>query len=73
MEYGYRLVKCPWCDHAFMWNKTGWESSLLPKNRLKDTKEYVSDTKCPKCGERLLVLPGVLVGAFMDDARVEPV
>ena len=71
MGYEYRQVKCPWCDHTFMWNKS--QGSWLLNYRLKETKERVSDIKCPKCGEILLVLPGVLSGAFMDDERVEPV
>ncbi len=41
MSYEYREVKCPWCDHIFMWNKNGGEGLVINEYRLKSSGEYV--------------------------------
>ncbi len=72
MAYEYREVKCPWCNHIFMWNKNGHEGLILHEYRLKETKEFVEEATCPKCGEKMLVLEHILEGIDVDDERVEP-
>lgn len=70
MSYKYREVKCPWCDHVFMWNKNK-EGLIIHNYRLKETKEYVDEAKCPKCGEEMVVLPHVFEGVDVNDERLE--
>ncbi len=41
--------------------------------RLKETKEYVGDAKCPKCEKKMLVLPHVLEGIDVNDERIETI
>lgn len=73
MSYRYREVKCPWCDHVFMWNKNSGEGLLWHNYRLKTTHDPVEEAKCPCCGETMIVLEHVLVGIDLDDERVEKV
>ena len=73
MMYEYREVKCPWCDHVFMWNKNGDEEPIILMFRLKETKEYVGDAKCPKCEKKMLVLPHVFEGIEVNDERIETI
>ena len=68
--YKYREVICPWCDHRFMWNRTGNEFPLH-RIRLKETGESLDDTECPKCGSEVVVLDHVMEGLDVDDARIE--
>ena len=55
MIYEYREVKCPWCEHVFMWNKNAREGLVLHKFRLKSTGEPVEDANCPQCGMKMIV------------------
>ncbi|MCR4650381.1 MAG: hypothetical protein K5662_01365 [Lachnospiraceae bacterium] len=73
MMYEYREVKCPWCGHIFMWNKDGDEGPIVYMYRLKETKEYVGDVKCPKCEKKMLVLPHVFEGIDVNDERIETI
>ena len=73
MKYEYREVKCPWCDHVFMWNKNGREGLIIHMYRLKGTKEYVEEAKCPKCGEVMIVLPHIFEGLDINDERIETI
>ncbi len=70
MAYEYREVKCPWCGHIFMWNKNG-EDRFTHLYRLKETKEYLGNPKCPKCGLDMVVLNSVLEGVDPKDERFE--
>lgn len=71
MKYEYRQVKCPWCEHVFMWNNNEREGLIVHLYRLKETKKYVEEAKCPKCQEKMLVLPHILEGIDTDDERIE--
>ena len=71
MSYKYREVKCPWCDHVFMWNKNSGEGILIHWYRLKSTGEPVEEAKCPKCGIEMVVLEHVFAGIDKDDDRFE--
>ena len=71
--YVYREVKCPWCDHVFMWNKNGREGLIIHSYRLKETGEFAEEAKCPKCGEKMIVLDGVFEGVDADDDRIETI
>ena len=73
MSYKYREVKCPWCDHIFMWNENGREGLIIHMYRLKETKEYVEEAKCPKCEEVMIVLPHVIEGLDINDERIETI
>lgn len=73
MKYKYREVKCPWCDHVFMWDKNSGEEILLHWYRLKSTGESVEEAKCPQCGKKMIVLEHVLTGIDIDDDRIEPI
>lgn len=70
-KYKYREVKCPWCDHIFMWNENGREGLILGGYRLKETGEYVETAKCPVCEMEIAVLEHVLAGIDLDDERIE--
>ena len=73
MAYKYREVKCPWCDHVFMWNKNSGEGLIFHWYRLKETEEFVEEAKCPKCGEEMIVLENIFTGIDKDDDRIERV
>ncbi len=73
MRYEYREVKCPWCDHVFMWNKNGREGLVVHEYKLKETGEYVETAKCPKCAMEMIVLPHILEGIDIDDERIETI
>ena len=72
MKYEFRDVKCPWCEHVFMWNKSHGEWLVFHLYRLKESGKYVPKAKCPKCGMEMLVLEHVLEGIYPNDDRVEP-
>jgi len=71
MIYEYREVKCPWCDHVFMWNKNAREGLVLHKFRLKSTGEPVEDANCPQCGMKMIVLEHTFTGIDIDDDRIK--
>lgn len=71
MGYRFREVKCPLCDHIFMWSEAFREGLLLPPYRLKETKEFVEEAKCPKCGMKMAILEHILEGIDVDDDRLE--
>ena len=73
MAYEYREVKCPWCDHIFMWNKNGGEGLVIHGYRLKSSGEYVRKAKCPCCEMDMLVLNHELTGIDVDDERIEKI
>ena len=73
MSYKYREVKCPWCNHVFMWNKNGREGLIIHIYRIKETNEYVEEAKCPKCEEKMIVLPHVFTGIDARDERIETI
>lgn len=71
MVYEYREVKCPWCDHIFMWNKNGNEGLTIHEYRLKENGKLVEKTKCPKCDMDMIVLEHILEGIDTKDDRIE--
>ncbi len=73
MKYEYREVKCPWCGHVFMWNKDGKEGISVLLYRLRETKEFVKEAKCPKCEEKMVVLPHIFEGVDVNDKRIEAI
>ena len=70
MSYKYREVKCPWCDHVFMWDKNGGEGILVQRYRLKSTGEPVKEAKCPQCGMKMVVLEHVFTGIDKEDDEI---
>lgn len=73
MNYVFREVKCPWCDHVFMWNKNSGEGLVFHMYKLKETREYVETAKCPKCEMEMIVLDHVFEGIDVSDDRIETV
>ena len=73
MSYQFREVKCPWCDHVFMWNKDGREGLIFHHYKLKETGEFLEEAKCPKCASKMIVLEHILEGIDFDDERVEKI
>lgn len=71
MSYKYRKVKCPWCDHVFMWQKNAIEGLIIHEYRIKTTGEYIEKTKCPLCEMDMLVSDNSFVGLDMNDEQVE--
>ena len=69
----YREVKCPFCNHVFMWNEKGREEPVYYIYRLKETRESVEVAKCPKCSKEMIVLPHLWVGIGFDDDRIETI
>ena len=72
MPYEYREVKCPWCDHVFMWHKNGDEWGYY-QYRLKENGKHVGNTTCPQCSMEIIVLEHVFEGLSVDDDRIERV
>ena len=73
MAYEYREVKCPWCEHIFMWNKDGREGLIIHEYRLKETGKFVEKAKCPKCDMDMIVLEHILEGIDTKDDRIETI
>ncbi len=73
MTYKYREVKCPQCEHIFMWSNTTRESYVVYEYRIKETGAYVEKAKCPKCAADMLVLEHVLEGIDLKDDRIETI
>ena len=71
MVYKYREMKCPWCDHVFIWNENGKEGVFFHIYKLKETGESVETTKCPKCEMEIAVLEHVFEGIDVNDDRIE--
>ena len=71
MGYSFREVKCPFCDHIFMWNKDGREGLILHEYKFKETGKLVEKAICPKCSNDMLVLEHVLEGIDTMDDRIE--
>lgn len=65
----YRKVKCPYCDHEFMFHKEF--DGRWSRYRIKETKERLWNATCPKCGECLLVKEHELLAWELKDKRVE--
>ena len=70
MPYNYREVKCPWCDHVFIWNKDGGEGLKIHEYKLKSSDEFVEKAKCPGCEMEMIVLEHTLTGIDLDDSRI---
>lgn len=73
MTYKYREVKCPWCDHTFMWSADSREGLIIHEYRLKESGQFVEKTKRPKCSEDMLVLEHILEGIDTNDNRIEKI
>lgn len=73
MTYKYREIKCPWCDHVFMWSDDCREGLIINEYRLKESGELVPKAKCPKCSEDMLVLEHILEGIDTNDNRIEKI
>lgn len=71
MAYRYREVKCPWCDHIFMWNKDGRRGLIMHEYKVKETGEFVQKVDCPKCSMNMIVLDHVLEGVDTKDDRIQ--
>ena len=71
MTYRFREVKCPWCDHVFMWNRDGREGIIINQYRLKDTGESIETAVCPMCENEVAVLDGIFEAIAVDDSRIE--
>ncbi len=71
MSYEYREVKCPRCDHIFMWNKNSGEGILFHHYKLKSTGEPVEKAKCPQCRMEMIVLEHVIKGIDKEDDKIE--
>ncbi len=70
MKYVYRKVKCPWCNHIFMWKKQDGEGCFIEDYIFRPTGEIAEKAKCPKCSENMLVVDDILTGLDMDDSRI---
>ena len=73
MTYKYREVKCPWCDHVFMWNENSGEGLILHEYRFKETGILTEKAKCPNCSMDMIVLEHVLEGIDVQDDRIEAI
>ena len=62
MEYKFREVICPLCDHRFTYNNTDNATYTITGD---NTTYY--EAKCPKCGEDLLVADGRPEGILLND------
>lgn len=71
MSYIFREVKCPWCNHVFMWQKTAEEGPITHEYRIKTTGKYIEKTKCPLCEIDMLVSDHSYVGLDMNGEQVE--
>ena len=67
--YESREVKCPWCDHVFMWIKHTDRSLNCVEYTSKETGKIVGMAKCPSCNKEMLVEDHVLIGYDPKDER----
>lgn len=63
-----REIICPICDHKFMWLEN--DGLKIKRYRLSTTRERLENTKCPKCGETVILIPHELKGASVIDDRI---
>ena len=70
MTYRFREVKCPWCDHVFMWSRDGREGPFLWQYMLRVTGKPVETATCPMCGNEVAVLEGIFEAINVVDDRI---
>lgn len=68
--YKFREVKCPWCEHVFMWGNLS-EGLTLHDYKLKETGEILEEARCPKCNIKMVILEHILEGVDPQDKRIE--
>ena len=73
MGYKFRGVKCPWCNHDFMWQENNGEGLKIYEYRLKETKELVEKCTCPKCNKSLIIIPKKYEGIDINDEKIEKI
>ena len=73
MAYKFREVKCPFCDHIFMFQENGGKGLKINEYKLKDTNQNIEKTKCPKCNENLFVIPEKLEATDEKDKKIKKI
>ena len=71
--YNYRQVKCPRCNHLFMWIENEDKPRRYSIYRRKGRDEMLLSTKCPKCNCKMVVAGDSLVGLYENDEKVEEI
>ncbi len=64
-----REVICPFCEHMFMYLNA--DEIWFNKYSVKGSSEILTETKCPKCLEKVLIKDGELKGKSIMDYDVE--
>lgn len=70
MGYRFREVKCPYCEHVFMWGNLSEGLVRRHEYKSKETGELLEQTRCPKCDIEMVILEHVLEGVDSDDERI---
>ena len=66
MGYKYREVRCPYCDHKFMWEKSVQDGCQWTEYTHKVTKETCLSAKCPAYSEKKIVSEDFVLGIKID-------
>lgn len=69
--YKYRQVKCPLCDHIFMWREKSYTGLSCDIFKQKGIDEELESTCCPKCNFEMVVINDLLEGIDIQDDKIE--
>ena len=69
--YRCRKIKCPYCDHEFMWMSGQSGQNNIYEYLDKESGKNLDDAICPECGNICLLQEGILIGLKADDPRIE--
>ncbi len=69
--YKCRHVKCPCCNHVFMWIEYGDLPASYCVYRRKGVDEELGSTHCPKCNCEMIIPNNVEIGISVEDESIE--
>ena len=71
--YNWRHIKCPQCNHVFVWIEDGCCARPYYIYRRKGQSEMLLSTRCPKCNCRMVVPSDSPTGICVDDENIEEI
>ena len=69
--YKWRQVKCPLCEHIFMWREESYTGSSSDVYKRKGIDEELESACCPKCNFEMVVAGVLLEGLDIQDEEIE--
>ena len=69
--YKWRQVKCPLCEHIFMWRQESYTGSNCDIFKRKGINEKLESASCPKCTFEMVVADDLLEGIDTQNEETE--